>query len=223
MAVANRLNMNPAEEKTTTDQNSDETRRPRVVESYSGYAPPFDVKALVEKMASTVPPKFLVGLEEILLTNTAGLPRRIRRGVTKSRKKKVRMVKARGLYQPKWNNRPARIEIFVDNTLVGWRKGHFWWLIPRGLDLQDVLFHEIGHHIHATIQPEHREREDVADVWKVRLSRNYLRQRHRLLRGTLRVLRFLFGPFYRAFYKKTMDQNLQRGWISRAEYDESMK
>jgi len=197
--------------------------RPRVVERYSSYTPPFDVKPLVERMIESVPPKYLVGLKEVILTNTADLPRKFRKGVTKSRGKRFRMAEARGLYHPPRNNGPAWIEIFVDNALTGWRKGHLWWLFPRDLNLQDVLFHEIGHHIHFTVQPEHREREDVADVWKVRLSRNYLGKRHRTLRTVLRVLRVLFGPFYRIFYKRTMQRNLESGWISRAEYDESMK
>lgn len=195
---------------------------PKVIEAYSDYAPPFDVKRAIERMVATVPPKYLIGLDSILLTNTAGLPRKIRRGVTKSRKKKIRMIQARGLYHPTWKNRPAWIEIFVDNALIGWRKGSLWWIFPCDLDLQDVLFHEIGHHIHFAIRPENREREDVADVWKVRLSRNYLRQRHRVIRAILLVLRFVLGPVFRAFYKRTMDKNLEIGWISRAEYDESM-
>ncbi len=42
-----------------------------------------------------------------------------------------------------------------------------WWLrIPliREGKIADVLFHEIGHHIHFTCRPEYREKEDVADV-----------------------------------------------------------
>jgi hypothetical protein len=215
--------MKPADPETTDAQNVLISALPKVIEDYRGYAPPFDVKADVEKMVGSVPPKFLVGLKEIMLTSTAGLPRKIRRGVTKSRKKKVKMIEAQGLYHPAWNNRPAWIEIFVDNALAGRHKGSFWWLLPRDLHLQNVVFHEIGHHIHFAVRPEHREREDVADVWKLRLIRNYNRQHHRLLRAALRTTRFFFKPFYRAFYRKVMDKNLEKGWISRAEYDESMK
>ena len=196
---------------------------PKVIEAYSDYVPPFDVKQAVERMVASVPPTYLIGLDSILLTNTAGLPRKIRKGVTKSRKKKFRMIQARGLYHPAWKNRRAWIEIFVDNALIGWRKGSLWWVFPRDLDLQDVLFHEIGHHIHFAVRPEYREREDVADVWKVRLSRNYLRKRHRILRAALQIFGFIFRPLYRALYKKTLDKSLATGWISRAEYDESMK
>jgi len=195
--------------------------RPTVVERYTGYVPPFDVKSEVEKMVATVPTKFLVGLDEIVLTDTAGLPRKIRRGVTKSRKKKIRMIEAQGLYHPAWNNRPAWIEIFVDSALRNWERG--WWLKSQmyrdGL-IGDVLFHEIGHHIHFVVQPEHREREDVADEWKVRLSRNYSRQAHPLFGAVLRALRFLSGPFLMMLIRKSARIEFEKGLISRAELEE---
>ena len=194
--------MNQADPETTDAQNAPPSAPPKVVEEYRGYAPPFDVKADVEKMVASVPPKFLVGLKEIMLTNTGGLPRKIRRGVTKSRKKKVKMIEAQGLYHPAWNNRPAWIEIFVDNALAGRHKGSFWWLLPRDLHLQNVVFHEIGHHIHFAVRPEHREREDVADVWKLRLTRNYNRQHHRLLKAVLRTVKFFFGRSIERFIER---------------------
>ncbi len=38
-----------------------------------------------------------------------------------------------------------------------------------------ILYHELGHHVHAVI-PEYREKEDVADDWSVRFSAAYLRR-----------------------------------------------
>jgi hypothetical protein len=144
--------------------------------------------------------------------------------VTKSRGRKVKIVETAGLYHQAWHGNPAWIEIFVDNA-VGTPLGG--WLWRRGLfretDLREVLFHEIGHHIHATVQPEHREREDVADVWKLRLLRNYFRQRRPILRKVFLIVRFVFGPVYRRYYRRTMEQGVAKGWMSRAEFDESMK
>ena len=65
---------------------------------------------------------------------------------------------------PHANGSQPWIEIFVDNVLRGWEKG--WWLklgFLREGQIGDVLFHEIGHHIHYTVSPEYREKEDVAD------------------------------------------------------------
>jgi hypothetical protein len=201
---------------------------PEVVSDFrGGYTPPFDVAGVVEKMLASVPPKYLNGLSEVVLTNTKGLPRKLRRSVTKSRKRKVKIVETAGLYHQAWQGRQARIEIFVDNALGAPHGVWLRWLWRGGLfkesGLREVIFHEIGHHIHTTVRPEHRGKEDVADVWKLRLSRNYFRQRHPILRMLFRIVLFAFGPFYRRFYRRTMEQGLAKGWMSRAEFDESMK
>jgi hypothetical protein len=145
------------------------THIPCVVTQFSGgYTPPFNVEDCVARMLHSVPEKYLLGLSEVVLTNTAGLARRQRRAMTLSRKRKVRQAAALGLYHQAWKNRPAWIQIYVDNILRNWESG--WWLhlrFYREMLIGNVLFHELGHHIHYAIRPEHREREDVADVWKV--------------------------------------------------------
>ncbi|MGA8088207.1 MAG: hypothetical protein WCA10_12930 [Terracidiphilus sp.] len=165
-------------------------QRPTIVEAYTEYIPPFDVRSVVERMLVSVPQQYLIGLSEIVLTSSSALPRRRRRGVTKSRTRKVRIVEARGLYHPAWNGSQPWIEIFVDNALRGWEKG--WWLklcfIRQGR-IGNVLFHEIGHYIHYTVRPEYREKEDVADVWKVKLDRNYRRMQHPLFGIVMRTLK----------------------------------
>jgi hypothetical protein len=171
-------------------------------------------------MLSSIPPKYLIGLDRVVLTNSSGLPRARRRAVTKSRKRKVRIATARGLYHQEWNGKRAWIEIFVDNTLRNWETG--WWLklkfMREGL-IGDVLFHEVGHHIHYTSRPEHREKEDVADVWKVRLWRDYSRKRYALLNSVLYPLKPLVSFLHRRFHER----GLKAGWVSRAEFDEESK
>ena len=181
----------------------------------------FDAVPIVQRMLDSVPEKYLVGLQEVVITNASGLSRKQRRTVTKSRRGNVRFDEAAGLYHPAFNGRPAWIEIFVDNTLRGWESE--WWLrIPliREGKLADVLFHEIGHHIHLTCRPEYREKEDVADIWQVRLGRNYSRKRFRLMTGFVRFIRFLLGPFFDRQRGKLMSRMLKNGMISRAEYEE---
>jgi hypothetical protein len=172
-------------------------------------------------MLASVPPKYLIGLSEVVLTNSGGLSRILRRSVTKARKRKVRIVEALGLYHQAWQGKPAWIQIFVDNTLKVSGKG-FWLRIPllRETQLGGVLFHEIGHHIHYTTRPEHREKEDVADVWKARLAANYSRQRFPLLGAFMRSLGFLAGPFYKAWRVNLLNKHLRKGWMSRAEFEE---
>ena len=212
--------MNDARLETSGDAVAVSSQLPKVITNFIGYTPPFDVVPIVERMLASVPPKYLIGLSEVALTNSSGLPRKLRRSVTKSRKRKVKIAKARGLYHPAWNGNRARIEIFIDNTLRNWEKG--WWLsLPsyREILLGDVLFHEIGHHIHATVQPEFREKEDVADSWKVKLKRQYNRARHPWQRALL----YPFRPLLIALSKAASRCQFERGWISRAEFEVDTK
>jgi hypothetical protein len=58
-----------------------------------------------------------------------------------------------------------------------------------------VLFHEIGHHVHARVRPEFREKEDVADDWGKKLLRNYVHEQYSYIpKWVLRV----FGRILKA-------------------------
>ena len=192
---------------------------PQVIVSFTGYEPPFDPEPIIRRMLDSVPRNCLVGLSTVVLSNAGGLSGKRRNTRVKSRKRKVGLAAASGLYHPPTRGNFAWIEIFVDNALRGWEKG--WWLrIPyvREGRLSDVLFHEIGHHVHRAVRPEHREKEDVADVWKVRLQRNYNRQRFRWIGVVSRIIRPLSGAYLERLREKLELQMLKRGHISRAEY-----
>jgi hypothetical protein len=196
--------------------------RPSIITAFSGYEPSFNVVVMLQRIVDSVPEKYLQGLIEIVLTNTGALSRDRRRSVTKARGRKVRIKEARGLYHPASQQRGAWIEIFVDRTLDGW--GDRWlgrtrWV--REAEFSDVLFHEIGHHIHFTVRPEYREKEDVADVWKVRLQRNYIQRRYRLIRSLIRFLHL--GGFVDSWFAKTSARMLAKGSISRAEHEENVR
>ena len=172
-------------------------------------------------MVDTVPPKYLVGLSEVVLTNSSGLSRERRRSATKSRRKKLRTSTARGLYYPAWNGKLPWIEIFLDNTLKPLGTGLFPKVpLFRESEIAGVLFHEVGHHIHYTVRPEYREREDVADVWKVRLERNYWRQRSGIVGLIFRFLRLFASPVVHWMHLKSMKYQRTKGWISQAEFEE---
>lgn len=65
---------------------------------FSDYEPPFDPAPIVKRMLDSVPRKYLVGLQEVVLTNESGLPRKRRTTVLKSRRRKVRLGQTAGLY-----------------------------------------------------------------------------------------------------------------------------
>lgn len=212
-----------------TDTPPESSARPAIITAFSEYEPPFDVVAISRRIIDSVPDKYLQGLTQVVLTNTGNLPRDRRRSVTKSRGRKARIKEARGLYHPASHQCGAWIEVFVDNVLdqrgPGWDGWRGRWLQRsnwfRETELSEVLFHEIGHHIHFTVRPEFREKEDVADVWKVRLQRNYIRQRHRLIRSLVGF--FQLGRLVDLWVSKSSAKMLNKGLISHAEHEENVR
>ena len=198
--------------------------QPEVITNFSGYAPPFEPVPMVKRMLASVPSKYLIGLKQVVLTNSSGLPRKRRRAVTRSRNRKVKIVEARGLYHQAWQGEEAWVEIFLDNVLERFENHWAGKLgFMREAEISDVLFHEIGHHIHFSVRPEHREKEDVADVWKVRLGKIYLRQRRPLLNMVQNLLRPIIGPMVRRLLHRVAKTMLAKGAISQAEFDEEFK
>src|ERR1035438_8091554 len=124
--------MNDETLETTESAVATSSRRPAVITNFSCYTPPFDVVPIVERMLASVQPRYLIGLKEVVLTNSTGLSRKLRRSVTKSRKRKVRIAAARGLYHQAWKGKQAWIEIFVDNTLSFYDKGFMSLLLQIG-------------------------------------------------------------------------------------------
>ena len=66
--------------------------------------------------------------------------------------------------------------LFVDNIIAQCPRA---MRVPpiRDALFSDVIFHEIGHHVHTTRAREFREREEVADDWALRIGRSYFRTR----------------------------------------------
>jgi hypothetical protein len=143
---------------------SEETQpKPQIIEAFHGYNPPFDVAKMVRRMLPDVPPQYLHGLNSIVLTNTAALSHQERESKAHGRGRRVRLGEARGYYSQAWKGEPARITILVDNFEK--RFGRSWLRIGivRDLDFSELLFHELGHHIHRMQRPEYEGRENVAD------------------------------------------------------------
>ena len=165
-------------------------------EHYRDYQPHASSKKSVERLIANTPADQLAGLKTIVLTNFDALNHDRRRGKTRSRKKKVAFKNCRGLYHQKWKGEPAWIELFLDNMFPQDMPKVLMY-IPLIVDLvvADTLFHEIGHHVHYTHAPEYKEREDVADKWKVKLSAHYFRKEYWYAVPLLKVVAWGYGLF----------------------------
>jgi hypothetical protein len=125
-----------------------------------------------------IPLADLVGLQSVVLTNSLGLSRDERRQKTWSRNRKVRLHDCLGWYSRPTQASGGRITLLVDNVFRGATKFNLRVAPIRAMSLASVLYHEVGHHIHATRRPEYRGKEDVADTWKEKLTRKFMRERY---------------------------------------------
>jgi hypothetical protein len=147
-----------------------------VHETYSNYQPHINVRKVVERLIAAVPANQLRGIKTVVLTNSGNLNHNQRRGKTWSRRRKVRLRECLGLYYHKTTQSEAWIEIFVDNILSCWPRALHYVPLLRDIFFAEPLYHEIGHHIHATQRPEYKEREAVADKWSKQLGRPYFKR-----------------------------------------------
>jgi hypothetical protein len=156
----------------------DSELKPRIIEAFESYRPPFDVTRAVRRMLRDVPPKFLHGLNSIVLTNVAALSRQQRNQRTRGRGQRTTLGEALGYYTQAWKGDPARITILVDNFEKQWGRSWLRFGIVRNMVFSELLFHELGHHIHRTHRPEYVGRENVADKWSKKLSRKFISNRY---------------------------------------------
>ncbi len=145
----------------------------KILANYKDFTPPAWVPEAISRLLDGVPDQYLNGLKIISLSDTGGLNHRQRRQTTLARGRKVAIRNCRGYYCQKWQGKPARIELFIDKILQPWPG--FILKIPfcQDVALAEVLYHELGHHIHITCAPEYKEREDVAEEWRKRLWNLY--------------------------------------------------
>src|SRR6266853_2030386 len=150
---------------------------PQIVVAFQNYTPPFEAEKAVRRMLRYVPSKFLRGLHAIVLTNADALSHKERKRKTWGRRR-VLLGEALGHYGREWRGEPARITILVDNLERRW--GRRWLRVGfiRDMQLSEVLFHELGHHIHRVHRPEYEGRENVADKWSKRLTRKFMSGRY---------------------------------------------
>lgn len=172
-----------------------------IYENYGAYQPSVDAKKIVSELLTTVPQKYLRGLGSVVLSSQGGLSRDQRRRKSWSRGRKISRKQMFGYYQPAWREQQAYIELYVDKICSQLPSPYNRFSVFRDLVLGEVLFHEVGHHIHYSHRPEFKEKEDVADKWAKTLLRNAVQQRYWysfLLLPLARTVSFCYRKWKRA-------------------------
>lgn len=169
----------------------------RITEAYRAYNSPIDAVATTRKLISSVPTKYLVGLDCIVLTNLSGQPRRNRLGKVTGRGRRIPKSRSLGCYHREWKGQPPWIELYVDQILNTGRRLPLWVPFFRDYLFGETLFHELGHHVHLFIRPEYNEKEDVADEWKKKFAGNFVKKKYWFLVPLAKLYILLRKPFKR--------------------------
>jgi hypothetical protein len=167
--------------------------RVRILEEYYNYRPPVRVYRSVEVLLRYVPEEHLNGLRTITITNSEYMGKALK-GKFIQDKRRFRASDCRGMY---WNN---QIWLILDQIC----EVDTFMIIPavRTILIGEVLYHEIGHHIHKIEQPGFRkDKEAFADEWRDKLMQTFVRQRYWYLLGVLK----LFLPVFRRLHSKLSD------------------
>jgi hypothetical protein len=173
-----------------TEHLQQRAKLPEIVESYKDFSPPAPLRPIIEELLHYVPAEYLVGLRTILLTNQGALNRSARRKTTWGRKRRVILAEALGYYSQATRSATAFICLHVDNILEGCPAPALLLHLPfiRYVLFVDVLYHEIGHHIHKTCRPVFEGSENVAENWSRKLGREFFRKKYGYLRPIAKVL-----------------------------------
>ena len=146
----------------------------RISENYRGWKPPLDATRVVDRLLRRLPARTIAGLGLVVLTCSGRMSRHRRRELTRWRRRKVKISDCLGLYHHASRGDRPWIELFVDN-ITGACPPALLRLPPmQDLLVGDVLFHELGHHIHFTQRPEHVHTESVAERLQGELLRRHV-------------------------------------------------
>jgi len=151
---------------------------PEIIENFRDFEPPAHFRPIVDDLVEHVPREFLAGLQSIVLTNRLALNRGEKRRKTWSRNKRIRLADALGYYSAATRSSGAFVVLYVEALLKDWDAWYTRLPLIRYYPAIEVLYHEIGHHIHAQHRPEYKGKEDVANYWKKKLTSRFIRRRY---------------------------------------------
>jgi hypothetical protein len=160
--------------------------RVKLVEQYLDYSPPVRVNTTVQLLMSHVPREHLNGLRKVVLTNSTSLLNS-HKGKYDFDGDRLRPADLRGFYGN------GQICLVVDQILRHYPEAFLLVPMFKTLAIGDILYHELGHHIHRLEKPGYRDNcEAVADEWRDKLLLEFFKKHYwylaKLLNGYKRFL-----------------------------------
>lgn len=143
---------------------------------------------------SHVPHEHLEGLRKVVLTNSASVLK-THKGKYVFDGERMRAADLRGFYGN------GHVVLIMDRILDHYPEAFLIVPMIKTLAIGDVLYHEIGHHIHRLKEPGYRDkREAVADEWRDELLLAFFKKHYWYLANVLNAYkRFLHPVFVRLF------------------------
>lgn len=169
----------------------------KIIAEYLDYSPPVRLNGSVQLLISHVPPEHLKGMRKVVLTNSARLLQSSK-GKYDFDGKRLRLAELRGFYGD------GQIYLVMDHILRHYPEPFLWPPIFRTLAIGDVLYHEVGHHIHHLKQPGYRDnREEVADEWRDKLLLEFFKKHYWYLAKILGVYKRFLHPTVRKLIRRS--------------------
>jgi hypothetical protein len=160
-----------------------------IIENYKDHVAPAYVRQSIERLVSSLSPEHIGGLQSIVLTNSGA----VGSGKThRIRGRKYRRNACGGFYHHATQTDRAWIEIIVDTTIPPLPRLLTFFRAVPDLLLANSLYHEVGHHLDATIGSASRAGEAAAEDWRRRLTKIHTRKRYWYLVPLFLLIRMLF-------------------------------
>jgi hypothetical protein len=133
------------------------------------------MRSTVERLLQSVRDDRLGRLGTVVLTDSASI------GHDKTQRIggcKCSRNECRGFCHAATRQEPAWIELVVDNMVERWPKPILALPFVRDVVVAQTLFHELGHHLFATVGLTREATRRPLKDWRRRLSREYLSKRY---------------------------------------------
>jgi len=124
-------------------------------------------------------------LKSVILTGSSAIGRGKTRRVSGRRYDRNA---CRGFYHREWHGQPAWIQLVADNISASCPRALLRLQYFRDQEVAEVLYHEVGHHLHFSVGSAARG-DEAAEYWRKRLFRIHFRRRYWYLRPVFLLLR----------------------------------
>lgn len=155
------------------------SKKVKIEEIYSGNKPTINIYNIVKNLMKYVPEKYFGGLKKIIIKNNTH----------ENKKSKDKIL---GSYFHQSRNNPAYIELYIDEIIDSkWPSILLFFPLIKYLLIANILYHEIGHHIHRMHKKKYSNPEKEADDWHKELIHNFLEERYIFVYPFYKKLKFL--------------------------------